>query len=146
MIDRVAHVFVFNSKGELFLQKRTMTKDVFPGYYAPSGSGHLNLEESPKKAALRELNEEIGIQATTEQIIEIGSFKCFTKEMKELIYVFMLITNQEPKINPEEVSEAKYYSIREIKKMNKKLFIPALKKELQLYLKKMLRNLPKQVC
>lgn len=139
LIDKVAHVFVFNSKGELFLQKRTMTKDVYPGFYAPSASGHFALNDSPQQAGLRELEEEIGIKA--EKVTPIGSFKCFTPIMNEFVYVFMYVTSDEIKINQEEVSEAKFYSLKELKKLDKKLFIPALKKELQLYLKKMLKNL-----
>ena len=30
---RATYILVFNAKGELFVQKRTQTKDVFPGYY-----------------------------------------------------------------------------------------------------------------
>lgn len=139
LIDKVAHVFVFNSKCELFLQKRTMNKDVYPGFYAPSASGHFALNDSPQQAGLRELEEEMGIKA--QKLDFLGCFKCFTPVMNEFIYVFMQVTDEPVKINQEEVSEAKFYSLEELKKLDKKLFIPALKKELHLYLKKMLKNL-----
>ncbi|PIT89294.1 MAG: hypothetical protein COU27_01110 [Candidatus Levybacteria bacterium CG10_big_fil_rev_8_21_14_0_10_36_7] len=141
LIDKVAHVFVFNSKGELFLQKRAMNKDVFPGYYAPSASGHFELNETPLQAAKRETKEEMGINA--EKIKHLGCFKCVTPEMGEWIHVFMLVTNEPIKINESEISEAKFFSIKELSRIDKKVLIPALKKELKLYLKKMLKELSK---
>ena len=38
---RAVHVLVFNSRRELFLQKRSMKKDCFPGTWDSSASGHL---------------------------------------------------------------------------------------------------------
>ena len=59
---RATYILVFNSSGELFVQKRTMTKDVFPGYYDPAAGGVVLAEESNLAGALRELAEEMGIR------------------------------------------------------------------------------------
>jgi isopentenyl-diphosphate delta-isomerase type 1 len=58
---RAIHVLVFNRKGELFLQKRSMKKDTFPGAWDSSTSGHLDHGESYDACAVRELREEIGL-------------------------------------------------------------------------------------
>ena len=58
---RAVHVLVFNSRGQLFLQKRSMKKDCFPGTWDSSASGHLDGGESYDACAVRELREELGV-------------------------------------------------------------------------------------
>src|SRR5436853_3949962 len=57
---RAVHVLVFNGRGEVFLQKRSMNKDTFPGAWDSSASGHLNTGETYDACAVRELREELG--------------------------------------------------------------------------------------
>ncbi len=59
---RAVHVLVYNSAGQLFLQKRSMLKDCFPGAWDSSSSGHLNTGEDYDACAVRELSEELGIR------------------------------------------------------------------------------------
>jgi len=59
---RAVHVLVFNGAGELFLQKRAQSKDVAPGAWDSSASGHLAAGEDYDAAAVRELAEEIGLR------------------------------------------------------------------------------------
>ena len=58
---RAVHLFVFNARGELFLQKRSPWKDRHPGQWDSSASGHLDHGEDYLTAARRELAEELGI-------------------------------------------------------------------------------------
>ena len=58
---RAVHVLVFNSRGELFLQKRSLRKDCFPGAWDSSASGHVDHGESYDTCAVRELEEELGL-------------------------------------------------------------------------------------
>jgi isopentenyldiphosphate isomerase len=59
---RAAYILVFNSRGELFVQKRTMIKDIYPGYYDIAAGGVVLAGESYDESAERELAEELGIQ------------------------------------------------------------------------------------
>ena len=59
---RAVHVLIFNSRGQLFLQKRSMTKDCFPGTWDSSASGHLDRGEDYDACALREVWEELGVR------------------------------------------------------------------------------------
>jgi len=59
---RSTYILVFNSQGELYVQKRTMTKDIFPGYYDPAAGGVVLAGESYEAGARRELAEEMGIR------------------------------------------------------------------------------------
>jgi 8-oxo-dGTP pyrophosphatase MutT (NUDIX family) len=71
LIHRAAYILVFNGGGELFVQKRTRTKDVFPGYYDLAAGGVVLADESYDDAAQRELAEELGIlQAPLENLFD----------------------------------------------------------------------------
>ncbi|PTY00541.1 NUDIX domain-containing protein [Opitutus sp. ER46] len=59
---RAVHVLVFDAAGRLFLQKRSMAKDMSPGLWDSSCSGHLDAGEAYDAAAVRELGEEIGVR------------------------------------------------------------------------------------
>ncbi len=59
---RSTYILVFNSQRELFVQKRTMTKDIYPGYYDPCTGGVVLHGESYEVSAIRELEEEVGIR------------------------------------------------------------------------------------
>ena len=58
---RASYILVFNGRGELFVQKRTMTKDIYPGYHDIAAGGVVLAGESYDQAAARELAEELGI-------------------------------------------------------------------------------------
>lgn len=74
---RTAHVWVIrrtDNGTEVLLQKRSMDKESFPGMYDTSSAGHIPAGEEPLPSALRELYEELGIEADKEQLRYIGSF------------------------------------------------------------------------
>lgn len=58
---RAVHLLVFNRKNQLFLQKRSLHKDCFPGKWDSSAAGHLQPGESYEAAVDREAREELGI-------------------------------------------------------------------------------------
>src|ERR1043165_3580158 len=61
---RAAPLLVFNSRGEVFLQKRSMSKDSSPGLWDSSASGHLDCGEDYHACAVRELRDEIGLDVS----------------------------------------------------------------------------------
>jgi 16S rRNA (adenine1518-N6/adenine1519-N6)-dimethyltransferase len=73
LVHRAVHVFVFNKRGDLLLQKRSPLKDLCPGLWDSSVSGHLDSGEDYEAAAVRELEEEMGItvEASPEEIARI---------------------------------------------------------------------------
>jgi isopentenyldiphosphate isomerase len=58
---RAVHVLVFNTRGEIFLQKRSLKKDIAAGKWDSSASGHLDTGEAYDACAVREVREEIGL-------------------------------------------------------------------------------------
>lgn len=59
---RAVHILLFNARGELFLQQRSMTKDNWPGVWDSSSSGHVDRGEHYDATTLREVREELGVQ------------------------------------------------------------------------------------
>lgn len=62
MRHRAVHILVFDEAGRLFLQKRSMRKDLNPGLWDTSAAGHVDADESYDFSAVRELREELGVE------------------------------------------------------------------------------------
>lgn len=62
LIHRASYILVFNSINELFIQKRTLTKDVYPGYWDIAAGGVVLADETYEESATRELYEELGVR------------------------------------------------------------------------------------
>ena len=82
---RAIHVLIFNQRGEVFLQKRSIWKDTHPGKWDSSTAGHVDAGESYEESARRELREEIGIECPIEKI---GKLPCSAATGWEFIEVF----------------------------------------------------------
>jgi isopentenyl-diphosphate Delta-isomerase len=63
LLHRSVQIMVFDSAGRLLLQHRSSRKDLFPGYYCASASGHVIAGDDYLATAQRELAEELGITA-----------------------------------------------------------------------------------
>ncbi|MDK9706670.1 MAG: alpha/beta fold hydrolase [Desulforhopalus sp.] len=61
LIPRASYVLVFNDREEIFLQKRTATKDIYPGHWDVAAGGVVLADESYEESAQRELEEELGV-------------------------------------------------------------------------------------
>ena len=61
LMHRAVHILLFNSRGELFLQKRSLSKDEQPGKWDSSAAGHVDTGENYLDCACREIGEELGI-------------------------------------------------------------------------------------
>ena len=59
---RCSYILVFNSRGELWVQKRTIIKDIYPGYWDPAAGGVMQVGETYEESAAREAQEELGVQ------------------------------------------------------------------------------------
>lgn len=71
-----AHIWVVRPTAEgcdVLLQKRSLAKESFPGCYDTSAAGHIAAGDDPLPSALRELSEELGIHASEEDLIYLGT-------------------------------------------------------------------------
>jgi isopentenyl-diphosphate delta-isomerase type 1 len=113
LIHRSVCIFVVNDKNEVFLQKRSMFKDLYPGYFTGSATGHVNYSEDYDEAARRELKEELGIDAP---LLQLGKFKNFTEEEREMSMVYICHFNGPFNLNTREITDGAFFSIEDIKR------------------------------
>ncbi len=76
---RTVHVWVYNSQGEILVQKRHHAKDSYPGRWDVSSAGHISAGEPVKTSAARELSEELGIEVGESDLVYL-----FDQEQKEI--------------------------------------------------------------
>jgi 16S rRNA (adenine1518-N6/adenine1519-N6)-dimethyltransferase len=89
LLHRAVHVFVFNKRGDLLLQKRSWLKDAHPGVWDSSVSGHLDAGEDYADAAVRELDEEMGIH-TADAPTEIARITACEETGWEHVRLYMI--------------------------------------------------------
>jgi isopentenyldiphosphate isomerase len=131
LLHPVVHLHLFNSKGELFLQKRAITKDIEPGKWDTSVGGHVGLDESIDAALLREVSEELGVTSFTPRFLIRYIWQ--SKRERELINSYSTISDEIPEINKSEIEEGRYWSIAEIKlNFGKNIFTPNFEHEFKL--------------
>lgn len=118
LLHRIVHIFIFNDKGEMALQKRSKKKSFMGQAWSTSVGGHVQSGETYEHAAHRELKEELGrdvdIQFLYKDLyedtqIQVGS--------KKFLTTFKAIFNGPFAFNPEEVETVSFFSLAEIKKM-----------------------------
>ncbi|MBN1251179.1 MAG: NUDIX domain-containing protein [Bacteroidales bacterium] len=114
LLHPVIHVHFFNEKGEIFLQKRTKNKLIQPDKWDTAVGGHVSAGETIEQAREKEVREELGITVADYQFI--GKYIWKSEIESELVFVFFGNTNQEIKINKDEISDGKFWSINEITK------------------------------
>lgn len=88
LLHRAVHVFVINARGELLLQRRSRLKDVHPGVWDSSVAGHLDAGEEYRDAAIREMEEEMGIRDVEPE--EIGRLKPCEETGWEHVVLYMV--------------------------------------------------------
>lgn len=113
LMHRAVHVFVFNSKGELYLQRRSMTKDSAPGKWVSSCSGHVDSGEDYDTAAARELGEEIGLYDPVglERVFKEAPCK---PTGHEFVWVYRCQSEGPFQLDPTEVSEGQWIEIKHL--------------------------------
>jgi len=110
---RATHVLVFNSRGEIFLQKRSMQKDRQPGLWDSSASGHLNSGEDYDACAVRELREEIGLAVAQlpERLFKIAA--CAETD-QEFVWVYRCQSDGPFALNAEEIERGGWFAPAEV--------------------------------
>jgi isopentenyl-diphosphate delta-isomerase type 1 len=113
LLHRAVHVLVYNAAGQLFLQKRSMTKDNDPGLWDSSCSGHVDSGESYAVAAERELMEEIDL-LVDEPMEELFKIEASAGTGFEFAVIYRTESEGPFTLCPEEIDEGRWFTSEEI--------------------------------
>ena len=113
---------------EILMQKRSLNKDSYPGMYDTSSAGHIPAGCEPLESALRELQEELGIAAKTEDLKLIGHFHIAYEEVfhgkpfrdNEYASVYLYTRGEELDVSKlhlqeEEVESVEWFSLAAVR-------------------------------
>lgn len=128
ILHPVVHLHVFNSQGEIYLQKRPEWKDVQPGKWDTATGGHIDYGEDVQTALQREVNEELGITNYVPKFLCAYVFESTCE--KEFVNVFM--TTYDGNINPNvnELASGKFWTPEEVlSNIGKGVFTPNFEQE-----------------
>ena len=122
---RTAHVWIMrerDGKHEILMQKRSLSKDSFPGCFDTSSAGHIPAGCEPLESAIRELSEELGITASEKDLEFAGSFRnhyenVFHEKLfrdNEISFVYVLkkpVNIPDLTLQEEELSGAEWFDL-----------------------------------
>ncbi len=134
LLHPVVHLHVFNSKGELFLQKRAKTKDIQPGKWDTSVGGHVNPGEAVEDALKREAFEELKLTDFVPEFI--NRYVWESPRERELVTSYKTITDDFPVIEKDEIDEGRFWTVKEIQEnLGLGIFTPSFENEYKIILK-----------
>ena len=130
ILHPVVHLHVFSSKGELYLQRRAMHKDLLPGYWDTAVGGHVMYGETIMQALVREVQEEIGITDFTPEHVE--TYRYDSSRESEMVHVYKAIYDGPFHWNDGEVMDGRFWSLDQLRQaMGQGILTPNLELELQ---------------
>lgn len=129
LLHPVVHLHVFNSRGELYLQKRPEWKDIQPGKWDTAVGGHVDLGESVEQALRREVREELGITDFTPQQVTHYVFE--SARERELVFTYKTV--YDGLVTPsDELDGGRFWPIEEIRaNLGKGVFTPNFEGEVE---------------
>ena len=129
LLHPVVHLHLLNSKGELYLQRRPMWKDIQPGRWDTAVGGHVDLGESVEMALKREVREELGITDFTPE--QVCSYVFESDRERELVFVHRTLYDG-PVIPSDELDGGRFWTLDEVRQnIGKSVFTPNFESEFE---------------
>ena len=132
LLHPVVRLHLFNSRGELYLQRRPVWKDIQPGRWDTAVGGHVDYGETVDDALRREVREELGVTGFVPERVAVYVFR--SERERELIYVHRTVYDGEV-VPSDELDGGRFWSRDEIlANLGKGVFTPNLEGEVKLVL------------
>lgn len=133
----VIHIHIIDRYSRVYLQKRSMLKDIQPGKWDTAVGGHVSYGESLMEAVYREASEELGL--TEFNPIYLESYEFESSIEKEMVNVFAVVGTYDLRPDLDEVDEGRWWEIAEIdENIGKGIFTPNFESEFQMIRKSLL--------
>jgi isopentenyl-diphosphate delta-isomerase type 1 len=113
LMHRATHVLVFNKRGQVFLQKRSMKKDRQPGLWDSSASGHVDSGEEYDVCAVRELREEIGLRVS-QAPRRLFKLAASPETDQEHVWVYHCEAEGPFQLHPDEIERGDWFELDEV--------------------------------
>ena len=110
---RAVHILVFNDKQQLFLQKRSLSKDINAGLWDTSAAGHVDAGESYDACAHRETTEELGARVD-ETLSFLFKLPAKPETGMEFVQVYRSLHNGPFTLEAGEIDEGQWFDIKDI--------------------------------
>jgi isopentenyldiphosphate isomerase len=116
LIHRSIGVAVVNDRTEIFLQRRSFSKDTDGGFWTLSCSGHVGSGETYEEAARKELHEELGVEA---EIKKVATYIYKVEYETEIVTLFTACHNGPFSLHKDEIIDGRFFSKKELEKVEK---------------------------
>ena len=128
LLHPVVHLHIIDRLSRIYLQKRSMEKDLCPGLWDTAVGGHVTYGEGFMEALYREAGEELGFRDFNP--VQIRLYVWESEKERELVNVFATISSKTPKPDNAEVDEGRFWTIAEIDAaLGKGVFTPQFEQE-----------------
>ena len=128
LLHPVVHLHVFNSAGDIYLQKRPEWKDIQPGKWDTAVGGHIDYGETPEEALQREVREELGITDFTP--VFVGKYVFESQRERELVYVNRTTYDGPIRPSAEELDGGRFWTMGELREaMGQNILTPNFESE-----------------
>jgi len=112
LLHPVVHLHIINRYGCIYLQRRSLQKDICPGYWDTAVGGHVSYGEQLEEALYREAYEELSLSEFNPLLL--GTYVFENELERELVAVYATIKAEVPEPKNDEVIEGKFWTIEEI--------------------------------
>jgi isopentenyldiphosphate isomerase len=133
----VIHIHIIDRFSRIYLQKRSMRKDIQPGKWDTAVGGHVSYGESLMEAVYREASEELGFTEFNPVYLETYEFESAIE--KEMVNIFAVVGSYDLHPDLDEVDEGRWWELADIDaSIGKGIFTPNFESEFQMIRKSLL--------
>lgn len=133
----VIHIHIIDRFSRVYLQKRSMNKDIQPGKWDTAVGGHITYGEGVLEAVYREASEELGFTEFNPIWLETYQFE--SEVEKELVNVFAVVGTYDLHPDLDEVDEGRWWELKDIdESLGKGVFTPNFESEFRMIRKSLL--------